>query len=102
MHRTVLTYPDTVTTSYNEVRMQPSDEPGQAVLSARLEIDPFEGVLSYIDYFGTRVVGVRHPPAAPPPRRHRDHHRRDVPADGELAGGRAPGSTAAGGGDRRR
>ena len=55
VHRTVLTYPDTVTTSYNEVRMQPSDEPGQAVLSARLEIDPFEGVLSYIDYFGTRV-----------------------------------------------
>ena len=26
--------PDTVTTSYNEVRMQPSDEPGQSVLSA--------------------------------------------------------------------
>ena len=55
VHRTVLSYPDTVTTSYNEVRMQPSDEPGQAVLSARLEIDPFEGVMSYIDYFGTRV-----------------------------------------------
>src|ERR1700712_1670582 len=55
VHRTVLSYPDTVTTSYNEVRMQPSDEPGQAVLSARLEIDPFEGVLSYIDYYGTRV-----------------------------------------------
>ncbi len=55
VHRTVLAYPDTVTTSYNEVRMQPSDEPGQAVLSARLEIDPFEGVLSYVDYFGTRV-----------------------------------------------
>ena len=55
VHRTVLTYPDTVTTSYNEVRMQPNDEPGQAVLSARLEIDPFEGVLSYVDYFGTRV-----------------------------------------------
>ena len=55
VHRTVLSYPDTVTTSYNEVRMQPSDEPGQAVLSARLEIDPFEGVLPYIDYFGTRV-----------------------------------------------
>ena len=56
VHRTVLSYPDTVTTSYNEVRMQPSDEPGQAVLSARLEIDPFEGVLSYVDYFGTRVA----------------------------------------------
>jgi len=55
VHRTVLTYPDTVTTSYNEVRMQPADEPGQAVLSARLEIDPFEGVLPYLDYFGTRV-----------------------------------------------
>ena len=55
VHRTVLTYPDTVTTSYNEVRMQPVDEPGQAVLSSRLELEPFEGVLSYQDYFGTRV-----------------------------------------------
>ncbi|MBM9468677.1 transglutaminase family protein [Nakamurella leprariae] len=56
VHRTVLTYPDTVTTSYNEVRMQPADEPGQAVLSARLELDPFEGVLGFHDYFGTRVA----------------------------------------------
>ncbi len=56
VHSTALTYPSTVHTSYNEVRMQPSDEPGQAVLSARLEIDPFEGVTSYGDYFGTRVA----------------------------------------------
>ena len=56
VHRTELTYPDTVTTSYNEVRMQPSDEPGQAVLSSRMELDPFEGVTSYLDYFGTRVA----------------------------------------------
>ena len=100
VHRTVLTYPDTVTTSYNEVRMQPSDEPGQAVLSARLEIDPFEGVLSYIDYFGTRVVGVRHPPAAPAPRRHRHHHRRDLPAGGELAGAVPPADRRRRAGDR--
>jgi transglutaminase-like putative cysteine protease len=56
VHRTELTYPDTVTTSYNEFRMQPSDEPGQAVLSSRMEIDPFEGVTGYQDYFGTRVA----------------------------------------------
>jgi transglutaminase-like putative cysteine protease len=56
VHRTELSYPDTVTTSYNEVRMQPADEPGQAVLSSRMELDPFEGVTSYIDYFGTRVA----------------------------------------------
>ncbi len=56
VHRTELVYPDTVTTSYNEVRMQPTDEPGQAVLSSRMEIDPFEGVTSYLDYFGTRVA----------------------------------------------
>ena len=56
VHRTVLSYPDTVTTSYNEVRMQPADEPGQAVLSARLELDPFEGVVGYQDYFGNRVA----------------------------------------------
>ena len=90
VHRTVLSYPDTVTTSYNEVRIQPSDEPGQAVLSARLEIDPFEGVLSYIDYFGTRVrrststgrTGTR---------RHRHHHGGDLPTDRELAGRDPPG-----------
>ena len=56
VHRTELVYPETVTTSYNEVRMQPSDEPGQAVLSSRMEIDPFEGVTGYLDYFGTRVA----------------------------------------------
>lgn len=56
VHRTELTYPDTVTTSYNEVRMQPLEEPGQAVLSSRLEIEPFEGVTGYADYFGTRVA----------------------------------------------
>lgn len=56
VHRTVLSYPDTVVTSYNEVRMQPSDEQGQAVLSSRLELDPFEGVFGYQDYFGTRVA----------------------------------------------
>ncbi len=55
-HRTVVTYPDLVTTSYNEVRMQPADEPGQAVLSSYIEIDPFEGMQYYTDYFGNRVA----------------------------------------------
>ncbi len=54
-HRTVITYPDVVTASYNEVRIQPGDEPGQAVLSSWLELDPFEGVQAYVDYFGCRV-----------------------------------------------
>ena len=54
-HRTVLRYPDVVTASYNELRMQPSDEPGQAVLSTYIELDPFEGSLGFWDYFGTRV-----------------------------------------------
>jgi transglutaminase-like putative cysteine protease len=54
-HRTVVSYPDPVTASYNEVRMQPSDEPGQAVLSSYVEIDPFEGSVGFWDYFGTRV-----------------------------------------------
>ena len=55
-HRTRLTYPDLVTTSYNEVRMQPGDEPGQSVLSSYIEIDPYEGMQHYTDYFGTRVA----------------------------------------------
>ncbi len=54
-HRTVLDYPDVVTASYNEIRMQPSDEPGQTVLSSYVELDPFEGSLGFWDYFGTRV-----------------------------------------------
>jgi transglutaminase-like putative cysteine protease len=55
-HRTVVVYPEPVTTSYNEVRMQPADEPGQAVLSSYIEIDPFEGMQYYTDYFGNRVA----------------------------------------------
>ena len=55
-HRTRLTYPDLVTSSYNEVRMQPGDEPGQSVLSSYIEIDPYEGMQYYTDYFGTRVA----------------------------------------------
>jgi transglutaminase-like putative cysteine protease len=54
-HRTVVTYPEPVTASYNEVRMQPSNEPGQAVLSTFVELDPYEGSLGFWDYFGTRV-----------------------------------------------
>ncbi len=55
-HRTEVTYPDLVTTSYNEVRMQPADEPGQSVLSSYIEIDPYEGMQHYTDYFGNRVA----------------------------------------------
>ena len=54
-HKTMLTYPETVTTSYNELRIQPVDEPGQTVLSSRLDLDPYEGIQVYTDYFGTRV-----------------------------------------------
>lgn len=55
-HRTKLTYPEPVTTSYNEVRMQPADESGQSVLSSYIEIDPYEGMQQYTDYFGSRVA----------------------------------------------
>lgn len=55
-HRTAVTYPDLVTTSYNEVRMQPGNEPGQSVLSSYIEIDPYEGMQHYTDYFGTKVA----------------------------------------------
>lgn len=55
-HRTEVTYPDLVTTSYNELRMQPADEPGQSVLSSYIEIDPYEGMQYYTDYFGNRVA----------------------------------------------
>jgi transglutaminase-like putative cysteine protease len=55
-HSTEVTYPEPVSSSYNEIRVQPSDEPGQSVLSSRLDIEPFDGVFDYRDYFGTAVA----------------------------------------------
>jgi transglutaminase-like putative cysteine protease len=55
-HSTQVTYPEPVASSYNEIRVQPSDEPGQSVLSSRLDLDPFDGVFDYRDYFGTVVA----------------------------------------------
>ena len=66
--------------------MQPSDEPGQAVLSSRMELDPFEGCTSYLDYFGTRVASFD----VHRPHRHLDRHR-------HLDGGDVPGRTSSGG-----
>ena len=62
-HSTQVTYPEPVASSYNEIRMQPADEPGQSVLSSRLDIDPFDGVFDYLDYFGTGVAAfdIHHP-----------------------------------------
>lgn len=55
-HHTVHRYDAPVTGSYNEIRMQPLDTPGQTVLTSIVEIRPDEGHTSWTDYFGTRVV----------------------------------------------
>ncbi|MEJ7648562.1 MAG: transglutaminase family protein [Nakamurella sp.] len=55
-HRTVHTYSTPVTGSYNEIRMQPVDTAGQAVLATSVELHPNEGSMTFYDYFGTQVT----------------------------------------------
>lgn len=54
-HETGFHYPGEASASYNEARMLPATSEGQLVLRAHLDIAPLSGVLSYVDYWGTRV-----------------------------------------------
>ena len=56
VHHTGYAYPEPVLGSYNEVRMTPRSTREQWVLSSRIEIQPTPWVLSYTDYWGTRVT----------------------------------------------
>ena len=56
VHHTGYAYAEPVLGSYNEVRMTPRSSREQWVLSSRIEIQPTPWVLSYTDYWGTRVT----------------------------------------------
>ena len=56
VHTTTFRYAVPVTASYNEARMTPVSQPGQTVLSTRLEVQPQTWSAQYEDYWGTAVT----------------------------------------------
>ncbi|MFT4218546.1 MAG: transglutaminase family protein [Micropruina sp.] len=56
VHHTGYAYRDPVLGSYNEVRMTPRTTREQWVVSSRIDIQPAPWVLSYRDYWGTKVT----------------------------------------------
>ena len=56
VHHTGYSYADPVVGSHNEVRMTPRSSREQWVLSSRIDIAPSPWVLSYTDYWGTKVT----------------------------------------------
>ncbi len=55
-HKTGYNYAGPVSSSYNEARMWPRNEPHQAVLDARVEVWPPARTYRYEDYWGTAVT----------------------------------------------
>jgi transglutaminase-like putative cysteine protease len=55
VHTTGFHYAGAVAASYNEARMLPQTSGPQLVLEARLNIEPHATVLTYQDYWGTKV-----------------------------------------------
>lgn len=62
-YRTTIQYDDIVRTSQNELRACPASDEHQQVVAYRVATHPASRVLSYQDYFGTRVdaFGIRDP-----------------------------------------
>ncbi|BDO41845.1 transglutaminase family protein [Cellulomonas sp. NTE-D12] len=56
VHTTTFRYPQPVAVSHNEARMTPVDEPGQRVLSTRLDVQPSTWSTTFRDYWGTAVT----------------------------------------------
>ncbi|MDH3306217.1 MAG: transglutaminase family protein [Acidimicrobiia bacterium] len=56
-------YHDPVRESHNLLRVCPAETPTQRLLSFDLHIEPSARLLTYVDYWGTRVdaFGIRHP-----------------------------------------
>lgn len=65
-YRTSIQYDDIVRGSQNEVRACPISDEFQQLIAYRVSTQPSTRVLSYVDYFGTRVdtFGVREPHVA--------------------------------------
>jgi len=55
VHLTDYRYPEPAWDSFNEVRLSPTDDHCQSLLSFTLELTPDATVRSHLDYFGTRV-----------------------------------------------
>lgn len=58
VHRTTMRYEGEVSTSHNELRMTPVDEPGQATLEARVRVRPLTWSNVYEDHWGTQVMAM--------------------------------------------
>ncbi|WP_196250851.1 transglutaminase family protein [Cellulomonas sp. JZ18] len=56
VHTSTFRYAQPVQASYNEARMTPLSQPGQQVLSSRLEAQPHTWSHEYRDYWGTHVT----------------------------------------------
>ncbi|MBD7918128.1 transglutaminase family protein [Cellulomonas sp. Sa3CUA2] len=56
VHTSMFRYAEPVVASYNEARMTPLSQPGQAVLETRLDIHPQTWMHDYRDYWGTQVT----------------------------------------------
>jgi transglutaminase-like putative cysteine protease len=65
-YRTTITYDDVVWASQNELRSCPASDEHQQLVAYRVATHPAARVLSYTDYFGTRVdtFGIREPHVA--------------------------------------
>ncbi|NYI60131.1 transglutaminase-like putative cysteine protease [Cellulomonas soli] len=57
VHTSTFRYSGPVLASYNEARMTPVSEPGQTVVSTRLDVHPHTWLHAYEDYWGTAVTG---------------------------------------------
>ncbi len=55
VHLTEYRYPEPAWDSFNEVRVHPTDDHSQTLLSFTLELTPDATVRSHLDYFGNRV-----------------------------------------------
>ena len=76
-HRTEYRYESDVTASYGQLHLLPRDLPGQHCRSAEVIVDPApESYRERVDYFGNRVVLLRHPRAPPRADGDRHQHRR--------------------------
>ena len=58
VHHTTMRYDGEVSTSHNELRMTPVNEPGQATLEARVRVRPLTWSHVYEDSWGTQVMAM--------------------------------------------
>ena len=95
---TTFTYASPVRESQNIVRACPVDEPGQQLVSYRIETDPSSRILHHRDAWGTRIdtFGILEPHRSLTVRAHADVRTfdRPVPPDDPPAPGQGAGDPA--------